>query len=603
MSTTAMSLPAKDYAERLEQRRKIVAEKEALHIRAGNLKLLTIAVGLVLAWICLWRHLAAVPWLLLPVAAFIALSVWHELVLRAQARARAAAAFYERGISRIEDRWAGIGEAGERFRDAKHVYAEDLDIFGRGGLFELLSTARTPMGEECLASWLLGASTVATLRERHKLVAELRDKLDLREDMAVLGESLRGELNPKRFVSWVEAPGDALLGKLVMRCAAAAQAIAAVAAVVYWFTNDSVVPFLAVLVLESGTLAWLRRRAENVIESVGADAEALILFSLVLKRIATQKFESARLEELRRTLVGSSFTASAEIRKLAHITMWIDGRDGLAAKLAELPLLYTVQVAGAAEAWRRRCGKKVRSWIDAAGEMEALLSLAGYAYEHPADPFPEFADAPRAEAMFEGEEVGHPLIPAARCVRNSVWLGADTRVLLVSGSNMSGKSTLLGTVGVNAVLAMAGAPVRARSLRLAPLVLGTRIRTTDSLQEGRSGFYTEILRIRDVFALTRNGMPLLYLLDELLEGTNSHDRCVGAEGLLRALVEQGAIGIITTHDLALTEVAASLHGAARNAHFEDQIERDEMHFDYKLRDGVVTKSNALELMRRMGLKV
>jgi MutS-like protein len=598
-----MSLPAKDYAERLEQRRKTVAEEEALHIRTGNLKLVTIAAGLVLAWICLWRHLAAAWWLLFPVVVFIALAIWHELVLRAQARAKAAAAFYERGIARVEDRWAGTGEAGERFRDAKHVYAEDLDIFGRGGLFELLSTARTPMGEEWLVSWLLAASPVAVLRERHKLVAELREKLDLREDMAVLGESLRGELNPKGLASWAEAKGDALLGKAGLRWGAAALALAAVAAIIYWGMKDSVVPFLAILVLESGALVWLRRRAENVIESVGANAEGLILFSLVLKRIEAEKFSSARLQELHRALGGNGQAASKEIRKLAHITMWIDGRDGLAAKLAELPLLYTVQVAGAAEAWRRRCGKKVSAWINAAGEMEALLSFAGYAYEHPADPFPEFADAPRAQAMFEGEELGHPLIPAARCVRNTVRLGGDTRVLLVSGSNMSGKSTLLRTVGINTVLAMAGAPVRARSLRLAPLALGTRIRTTDSLQEGRSGFYTEILRIRDVFALTQKGMPLLYLLDELLEGTNSHDRCIGAEGLLRALVEQGAIGIITTHDLALTEVAASLNGAVLNAHFEDQIQHDEMHFDYKLRDGVVTKSNALELMRRMGLKV
>ena len=598
-----MNSPAREYAERLEQQRKVVAEKDALHIRAGNLKLLTIAAGLVLAWICLWRQLISDWWLLLPVAVFIALAIRHELVLRAKSRAKAAAAFYEQGIVRIEDRWAGTGESGERFRDAKHLYSEDLDIFGRGGLFELLSNARTPMGEERLANWLLGASPIAALRERHKLVAELRAQLDLREDMAVLGESLRGDLNSKQFVSWAESKGDALLGKLPMRCAAAALAIAAVATFIYWFTNETIVPFLAVLVLESGALVRFRRRAEAVVETVGADAEALILFSLVLERIAAQKFQSARLEELRRTLADGSSTASREIRKLAHITMWIDGRDGLAGKLAELPLLYTVQVAGAAEAWRQRCGGKVRAWIDAAAEMEALLSLAGYAYEHPEDPFPEIADAPSSEAVFEGEELGHPLIPAAKCVRNTVRLGAATRVLLVSGSNMSGKSTLLRTVGVNAVLALAGAPVRARSLRLSHLALGTRLRTTDSLQEGRSGFYTEILRIREVFALTQRGEPLLYLLDELLEGTNSHDRCVGAEGLLRALVEQGAIGIITTHDLALTEVAKTLDGAVRNAHFEDQIERDEMHFDYKLREGVVTKSNALELMRRMGLRV
>jgi predicted ATPase len=598
-----MIKPGTEYAQRLEQRRMSVAALERQHILAGNLKLLTITAGLALAWVCSWRHLASAWWLLIPVAIFIALAVWHELVLRAQARAKAAAAFYERSIARLEDRWTGTGESGERFRDAKHVYADDLDLFGRGGLFELLSIARTPMGEERLAGWLLAPSPAAALRERHELVAELQEKLDLREEMAVLGESLRAELDSKRFLLWSEAQSDPLLGKSGLRWGAAVLAVAAVGGVIYWLSNDTIIPFLAILALESATLVWLRRRAERVIESVGANAEGLILFSQILDRFESESFHSPQLEKLRAILCSSVAKASREMRRLAHITMWIDGRDGLAAKLVELPLLYTVQVACAAEAWRRRCGSKVNSWMNATGEVEALLSLANYSYEHPTDPFPEFLDAPNAEAAFDGQELGHPLIPASRCVRNSVRLGSDTRVLLVSGSNMSGKSTLLRTVGVNAVLAMAGAPVRARSLRLIPLELGTRIRTTDSLQEGRSGFYTEILRIRDVFDLTQKGMPLLYLLDELLEGTNSHDRRIGAEGLLRALIQHGAIGIITTHDLALTEIAASLDGAIRNAHFEDQIEHDEMRFDYKLRDGIVKKSNALELMRRMGLKV
>jgi DNA mismatch repair ATPase MutS len=235
--------------------------------------------------------------------------------------------------------------------------------------------------------------------------------------------------------------------------------------------------------------------------------------------------------------------------------------------------------------------------------MEALFSLAGYSFEHPADPFPEFAAGADCHPVFEGEDLGHPLLPSAQCVRNSVRLDDDTRLLLISGSNMSGKSTFLRTVGINAVLANAGAPVRAKSLRLSPLLLGTRIRTTDSLQEGRSNFYTEILRIRQVFEQTNQQQPLLFLFDELLEGTNSKDRRIGGEGLLRALLTRRSIGIATTHDLALTEIAASLGGNVRNAHFQDFVEQGEMRFDYKLRDGVVARSNALELMRLIGLNV
>ena len=234
---------------------------------------------------------------------------------------------------------------------------------------------------------------------------------------------------------------------------------------------------------------------------------------------------------------------------------------------------------------------------------EALLSLASYSYEHLTDPFPEFVQQEKTQAFFDGAELGHPLIPAAKCVRNSIRLDQSQRLVLISGSNMSGKSTFLRTVGINTVMAMAGAPVRAASLRLTPLAIGTRIRSTDSLQEGRSSFFTEILQIRQVFELTRAPMPLLFLFDELLEGTNSNDRRIGSEGLLRALLKHGAIGIVTTHDLALTEVADPLGGEVRNKHFQDHVEDGKMRFDYKLQDGIVAKSNALALMRLIGLDV
>ncbi|MGA8405730.1 MAG: hypothetical protein WB680_01025, partial [Candidatus Acidiferrales bacterium] len=263
-----------------------------------------------------------------------------------------------------------------------------------------------------------------------------------------------------------------------------------------------------------------------------------------------------------------------------------------------------VQTAMAAEAWRRRWGAQMRAWTEVTGELEALLSLAGYSYEHPDDPFPEFvAREANTPAIFVGAQLGHPLIPSAACVRNDVRLDAATRVLLVSGSNMSGKSTYLRTAGINAVLAMAGAPIRGKSLRLSSLSLGTSIRRVDSLQENRSSFYTEILRIKDVFELTEGAAPVLFLFDELLEGTNSNDRKIGAQGLLRALAERGAMGIVTTHDLALTETTAALPGAVRNVHFQDYVEDGRMRFDYKLREGVVARSNALELMRLIGLKV
>src|SRR6185437_7140260 len=460
-------------------------------------------------------------------------------------------------------------QTGERFRDANHVYADDLDLFGRGCLFELLSTARLPMGESRLASWLREGSEVAAILERQKLVAELRGKLDLREDLAVTGEDLRAGLNPETLIEWAE--GKSILPKGAWRGVMALLAVSAAAGIVYYMETATLWPLLCIFVVETAVLAWLRRRAHTVIEGVDCNAEGLLLFSEILERLEREPFVSNRLCDLAAELKQENEPASRAIRQFARIVNWIDANDSVIAKMAELPFLYSVQVGMAAEAWRRRWGAKMRRWAELTGEIEALLSLAAYSHEHPADPFPEFASAEEGLGFFDGEELGHPLIAAQKCVRNSVRLDAKTRVLLVSGSNMSGKSTLLRVVGINTVLAMAGAPIRGKSLQLSPLALGTRIRSTDSLQEGRSNFYTEILRIRQVFTLADEKTPLLFLFDELLEGTNSHDRQIGAQALLRSLVDRKAIGMVTTHDLALTEIAASLDGSIRNVHFEDQI--------------------------------
>jgi DNA mismatch repair ATPase MutS len=269
--------------------------------------------------------------------------------------------------------------------------------------------------------------------------------------------------------------------------------------------------------------------------------------------------------------------------------------------IVSLPLMLGTHLAWAIESWRARHGRHIRAWLTAAGEFEALASLSAYRYEHPEDPFPHIATD--GSARFDGDSLGHPLLPAARMVRNDLRLGDDTHLLVVSGSNMSGKSTMLRTVGINAVMALTGAPVRARALTLSPLVIGATLRIQDSLQEGRSRFYAEITRIRELADLAQGPLPLLFLLDELFHGTNSHDRLVGASGVLRSLLDRGAIGLITTHDLALAAIADELAPRAANVHFDDWFDGGEMRFDYRAKPGPVTRSNALALMRAVGLEV
>lgn len=400
-----LNSPANEYTQRREARLKVRAERERVHLRTGNFKLLVIAAGLVLTSFSLIKNTVSDYWIILPVAAYGALAVWHELVIRARTRAERAAAFYERGLSRIEDRWAGTGEAGERFRDAKHIYAEDLDLFGTGGLFQLLCSARTPMGEEWLARWLLAPSTVAAIHERHALIAELRERIDWREDVALKGEDLRAKLNPVTLAAWAEGTAD--LTNSFVRGLVAALAIVCVATIVAWAITGEVLPFLIALLVNLGMYGWFKKRADATMKGFQCNEDGLTLFAEILACIEDEPFSSSRLRRLQEELkAGGAARASHAMRQLAHRVTWIDARDSYFMKLIELPVLYSLQLSFIAEAWRQRWGQRVRVWIDVVGEMEALLSLAAYAYEHPGDPFPEIAEVEKTEAHFAGEELG-----------------------------------------------------------------------------------------------------------------------------------------------------------------------------------------------------
>jgi hypothetical protein len=454
------------------------------------------------------------------------------------------------------------------------------------------------MGEETLANWMLVPAAGSEIAERHAAVRELREELDLREDLAVLGQDAGVGVNPEALLRWAEAPSRMKPGWV--RQLSAVLSILAIVGAVVWGYWGIATPLIAVLVVE----AVLRYRLKSEIQDVLLGSEHVFrdlrLLSGLLARVERHAFCSTRLQSLQRELLSQGRSSDA-IGRLKTIMDWSDSRKNLLVeKVLDIPLMYSVQVAFAAERWRSSYGHAVRSWLSAIGSIEALLSLSAYSYEHPGDPFPEFVEG---VGCFDATSIGHPLFPSPTCVPNDVRLSTDVRTLLVSGSNMSGKSTLLRTVGINVVLAMAGAPVRAERLRLTPLQVGASIRVNDSLQEGSSRFYAEITRLRKLFDLAGGDLPLLFLLDELLQGTNSNDRRIGAEGVLRAFLNRGAFGLVTTHDLALAEIGNTLHGQLQNVHFQEEFENGRISFDYKLHEGIVTKSNGLELMRSIGLEV
>ena len=574
-------------ADRLAARDRLLSYVRLLVFLAGG--------AVVVAW---WRGSASVWWLALPTLAFAVLVRVHDRVIRARLAAERSIGFYERGLSRIEDRWTGGGETGERFRSDEHPYANDLDLFGAGSLFQLLSIARTRPGEERLASWLTRAAPPEEVQHRQEAVTELTPALDLREGLSLAGTDVRAGVNGDALVAWAE--GAPVLTGPWLRGIAAVLTSAALAAAAYALGTGDYGPFVTVVVLEVLFSLPQRSRVLRSLHAAGSPARDLDILAHVLDRLERQHFQATPLVALRRSLDTHGVPASAAIRRLHRLVELHDWQHNQFFAPVAAALLWGTHLAWAIEGWRRTHGGEVREWLHTVGDFEALSSLSAYRYEHPGDVWPEIV---REGAGFDGTGIGHPLIPAVRSVRNDVRLWGDTRMLLVSGSNMSGKSTLLRTVGINTVLALAGAPVRATTLRITPLAIGATLRIQDSLQEGRSRFYAEITRIRDIAETARGPVPLLFLLDELFHGTNSHDRLAGASGVLRSLIDRGAIGLITTHDLALTAVADALAPRAVNVHFEDRFEAGEIHFDYRVKPGPVTRSNAIALMRAVGLDV
>lgn len=598
------------YVERLTLRQESSAALRAREKSISIVRLLLIAATIGLAF---WSVLAA----LVPLIAFVALVVVHERVIRARKRAEGGAAFYGRGLARVDDAWPGTGDAGSEFFEDHHPYAGDFDLFGRGSLFELISVAVTPAGRKRLARWLLEPSRdVGEIRARQGAVLELRENVSLREDLAIEASAVVREIESAKLDAWASMPAVTLspferIAAIVMP---AVTMILLLLTLPSWIarlvstthhvdfgaiTRMPSWPLMIAIILTVLLARRLHPRIEPVIIAVERAEPALALLAGVLARIERETFTSPKLASLRERLRGAALPASQEIEKLRRLVALLDARRNQFFAIFAVLLLWSTHVAMAIERWRVRSGSRAGDWIEAVGEIEALGSLASFAFEHPAFAMPELVER---GPSYDARELGHPLIPSSRRVTNDLRLDDTLRLLIVSGSNMSGKSTMMRSAGLGAVLAMAGGPVCASSLRLSPTAVGASIRIHDSLQENASRFYAEILRIRQVLSMSLEG-PLLFLLDEMLAGTNSHDRRIGAEAIVKQLVHRGAIGLVSTHDLALAKIADELAPRAANVHFEDHLEDGKVVFDYRMRPGVVTKSNALELMRSVGIEV
>ena len=659
--------PAAVYADRLAARQATAAQLRARLDQLSYARLGAFLVGLVVAGLAFGANIFSAWWALLPVAAFFFLVVKFEMARGRLGWAERAGRFYAGGIDRLAGKPGGLGD-GARFADDAHPYAADLDLFGPGSLFERLTACRTRSGEDTLAAWLKAPAGPEEVAARQAAVTDLKPRLDLRESLAVAGAEIPGGADYARLVAWgtgqepnppapfpgkeggesnsplsprgrgwgVGSKPSTAWKRWAIEVLGWGNVLAWVGWLVAGTTSLPVLLFgIATLIVAMPLLAW----AGKVLAPVEKAETDLSLLEVILARLEREPFTSPRLRELQAAMKADGRTASAQIRELRDLVAWYNSRRNPLFIPVAVLRVWNVRYAFKLEAWRARSGPAVGRWVRAVGEAEALASLAGYAFENPADVFPEVlagalsssppplwgrsaegrvggeAEVPphpnppppggrEQDVFFSALALGHPLLPADRCVRNDVRLGGDgLRVLVVSGSNMSGKSTLLRAVGVNAVLALAGGVVRAERLSLTRIALGATMRVQDSLAAGRSRFFAEVTKVRTLLDVAKaNDPPLLFLLDELFAGTNSADRVAGAEGVIRTLLEAGAVGLVTTHDLALTAVTDRLPGAV-NVHFCDGFAGGELHFDYRMRPGVVPHGNGLALMRAVGLGV
>ena len=553
----------------------------------------------------LWRDL---PVLLVPGLLALVLFLWlisyHQRVGRIRRRAGLLIAINRAAVARTRRDWANLPLVAAWLPSPEHPFARDLDLFGHGSLFHLLARTTTPRGTRTLREWLLQPASPAKIARRQAAVADLAARLDLRQELEVLGRSLDTHPDLEPFLSWAEGP----------RWLEGRQAL-------LWTARASVALLWLLLVADvTGLIApplWLLPAAVNllltmtiaapiypILAQVATQQRAMLRYADMLSLIRQTPFQAPLNQEAGARLAAGDQDAPASLRRLDRLAALLIPRGTLLYVPIQALTLWDVHLLAALERWQTDAGDQARSWLTVLAEVEALASLAGLADDEPAWVFPTVQET---ATTVDGKRVAHPLLPENR-VPNDVTVGPPGTVLLVTGSNMSGKSTLLRAIGTNAVLAGAGAPVCASSFSMPPVTVGTSARVQDSLTEGVSFFMAELQRLKQIVDLAaatrREGGRFLFLLDEILQGTNTAERQIAARRILRHLLAEGAVGAISTHDLALAETPA-LDAAVRPIHFQETFTESPdgatMTFDYRAREGIATSSNALRLMALVGL--
>jgi hypothetical protein len=601
------------YSERAARADAETAREAARSARLSWLRLTAAAIAV--AAVILWavdRGGRAMPWLAAGAAVgFAGLAAGHARVERRRERAAGHAALNREARARVGRAWDALPAPWAPGPLDDHPYAGDLDVFGHASVAQVLGPVHTPTGRRALAAWLLAAETpvLSEIVERQAAVAELAPAIDFRQDVTLAARATRADADAHElgaFVGWAEGESWLLARPWIPPLAVALGAVTTAGAVAHlqgWTASPWWVA--------TATLGWLLRawvQAPLEATNAGAGGErALRGWSALVRLITRARWKSPALRDAHHRLTGEHVAGA--LRSLEQLVQLADFRLSTWLYLpVQTATLWDLHVWWALERWRRRHGGHVRGWLEAIGRIEALGALAALAHDHPDWTFPRIeAAATAGQVRIEATGLGHALLPDATRVTNDLSIGPKGRFLLVTGSNMSGKSTLLRAVGVNVVLAHAGAPVCARTMTLPLVSLHTSMRVADSLERGLSLFMASLVRLERIVRAAREAppdRPVCYLLDEVLQGTNSAERRVAVRTIVDRLLSSWAIGVVTTHDLELArDPAFAAH--ADSVHLQETIAGDgdavTMTFDYRIRLGPATGGNALQLLRLLGL--
>lgn len=596
------------YRERLARFEEARVAQERLSIRLGWLR-----VGVFLAGFGLYvaadvvggavrRGLGA--GVVVALVLFLLLVVRHRRVRDRERRLAALVRVNEEAVARLKRDWDALPPAVPEDTDPDHSYAYDLDVFGEASLLRLLTTVTLPPGVKTLRSWLLSAASPPEIRERQEAVAELAPRVDFRQTLEARGRL--GDPPPPAsvhsFLSWAE--GDPWLPKRPwLRVAAWILPLLTGVLVALQVTGLVAGPWwLLSMIVALAVGGGFRREIHPLMDAAGSGQEGFKRYAAALSLFLETEVRSPVLEGLKDAVRSGTAGPEREFRRLGRTTAWAEVRHSTMAHYSlQALLVWDVHVLAGLEKWKGRWGRHVRRWLEALGELEALAALGALKADHPEWVFPSLVEG--GEPGLEALDLGHPLLPAERCVGNDVVAGPPGSFVFLTGSNMSGKSTLLRAVGLNAVLAQAGGPVCARRMKMTALDVQTSMRATDSLARGVSQYMAELQRIRQVVEAARKSSAL-YLLDEPLQGTNEAERRVAVQTILGHLLDAGAVGMVATHDLRLDH-SERLAPAAHAVHFEGTVRNEKegpmLSFDYRLKPGRATSTNALALLKAVGL--